>query len=330
MKFLQTSDIHIGECRSLEGYLARHRGILSQIIEQAKKRNLPVIIPGDLFHLKNTTYEERLLGSWFLGTLEEEGIDAIVTAGNHDHLKGKMTQIDDYRFMPFKHVKIIGWDPEIHIIKDTGFIGISWGSYTTENLHDIVMDLLPKIRHCKYKVVMVHECIVGSMVDNGHIMPKGTSALPNIPEVTYWAVGDIHVHQRINLPNAYYAGAPAQFKFDDVPRKGMIEVDLENPTAQPTFIPIRSKQLKTVSTVAEILEDAYYKVEGSLEEVLLANQHEKVVKTDWVRPETASIDLSNLTITDGLPNFLADRGLPEKFQKMGVEWVEKLLSAGTG
>lgn len=328
MKFLQVSDIHIGECRSLEGYLERHRSILTQVLEQAKQRKLPLIVPGDLFHLKNTTYEERLLGSWFLGSIEDAGIDAIFTAGNHDHLRGKLTQIDDYKYMPFKKVKIIGWDPETHIIGDIGFIGISWGGYTTLDLEDIVIAHLPKIRHCKYKVVLVHECIIGSMVDNGQTMPKGTAGLPNIPEITYWAVGDIHVHQKINLPNAYYAGAPAQFKFGDVARKGMIEVDLENPTAQPIFIPIQSKQLKTVNSVAEIQEDAYYRVEGSLEEVLLANQHEKVVKTDWIRPESAAIDLSNLTITDGLPQFLADKGLPEKFQKMGVEWVEKALGVG--
>jgi len=165
---------------------------------------------------------------------------------------------------------------------------------------------------------MAHECMVGSMVDNGEMMTKG-SGLPDIPEVTYWAIGDIHVHQRI-LPNAYYAGAPVQIKFDDVLRKGMILVDLDFPTAQPKFLPIKSKPMKIVDSAEGLGDEAYYMVRGGLDEL----------KTDWIKTDQFSLNYERVGMTDGLAEFLAGKGFDEEYQKRGVAWVEKQLQGVGG
>lgn len=324
--FIQTSDIHIGECRSLKGYLGRHKQILEQILNAAIQSGLPLIISGDLFHRKDTTYEERTLASWWLGSIERAKIPCIVTAGNHDHLKGTITQIDDYKYMPFNFVKVVGWQPETVIIGDTGYVCISWGNYTTEQLAEITRNHLPLIKDCKYKVVLVHECIVGSRVDNGFLMPKGT-AIPVIPEITYWAVGDIHTTQQVNVKNGWYAGAPAQFKFDDVLPKGVLKVNLDAPDVQPEFIPVNVKPLKVVSSVEQITEDAYYMVEGDdFKDILAGNQHEQVVKTKWSRPVFDALVYQKMGIIDGLPEFLAEKGIPEAQQQFAVDWVKQSLN----
>lgn len=321
MQFIQTSDIHIGECRSLENYLVRHKSILQSLIDASVSRGkIPLIVPGDLFHTKSNTIEEKFLADWWLGQIEFLGIPAIITAGNHDHLYGEVTHLDGYMHMPFRNVKIVGFKPTAHIINDTGFICISWGGYGAKELKKIVEDLLPQVKNCKHIVALVHECMAGAQFDNGMILPKG-SQLPSIDEITYWAVGDIHMHQRLNLPNAYYAGAPAQFKFDDVLPKGYLVVDLEKPT-KPKFCPIHVKPLVVVNSVDQMTEDAYYMVKGSFEEVMRANQNSSVVKAEWIKDEAQVFEFQKLEITDGLPEFLSEKGLTEQEQKEAIEWVK--------
>lgn len=323
MKFIQTSDIHIGECRSLEGYLGRHKNVLQQITDFAVEQKLPLIVPGDIFHTKNTTHEEGFLVDEWLGDLDRKQIPTIITAGNHDHLYGEVTQLDGYQYHPYQHVKIVTWKPKVLTIGDIGFICISWGGYKTEKIEKIVREKLPMIIDKKYRVVLLHECISGVKLDNGFIMPTGTK-VPKIPEITYWAVGDIHNHQRVNVANGFYAGAPAQFKFDDKLPKGLIVVDLDHPSKQPNFYAIASKALKTVSSVAEIDDDSYYKIKGSFEEVIKANREEKVVKSELVKTDEDVLEYEKLGIIDGLPEFLAAKGIEAIQQQKAVEWVRSI------
>ena len=97
--FIQTSDIHIGECRSLEGYIARHKDVLSQVLDSAEESKL-LLVPGDLFHRKDTRYDEYMLAKWFILECERRKIYLILTAGNHDHLEGKKTQLDKLELDP--------------------------------------------------------------------------------------------------------------------------------------------------------------------------------------------------------------------------------------
>ena len=323
MKFIQTSDIHVGECRSLEDYLSRHKSILQQITDFAVDTKLPLVIPGDIFHAKKTPHEEKFLVDWWFGDLDEKQIPTIITAGNHDHLYGEVTQLDGYQYHPYKYVKIVTWKPKVLTIGDIGFICISWGGYQTDQIEKIVRSKLPMIAQKKYKVVLLHECISGVTLDNGFIMPSGTK-IPKIPEITYWAVGDIHNHQKTNVVNGYYAGAPAQFKFDDKLPKGLIVVDLEHPSLKPKFHPLKSKALKTVTSVTDIEDDSYYKIKGTLDEVIKANRENKVVKSELVKENEDVLEYDKLGIVDGLPEFLASKGIDPERQKKAVAWVQSV------
>jgi len=324
-RFVQTGDLHTGESRNIPDYLPRHRGVYEQIVEHTVKRGVPLVITGDMFHSKIIRHEERWLVDWLIGTLERLGVPTIIIAGNHDHLYGETTLIDGYLHFPFQHVKIFGWEPGVHFIGDTGFICISWRGYTSAQLDDIVKHWYPHIAHCKYKVVVAHECILGARLDSGFLMERGTK-LPQNTDITYWAVGDIHSHQAANLKNSYYAGAPAQFRFDDTLPKGVIVVDLDHPSRKPEFQPLIFKPLRQVRSVSEITDDAYYKVVGEFEDVLQANQHEMVVKSEMVKASISPIEYRNVGLADGLPEFLATKGIDEIRQKFAVKWIDKVLS----
>jgi len=329
---LQCGDIHIGESRKYKGYLERHRSVLFQILDEAEKRKLALLITGDLFHRQDTTLAEFVLALEWLYEIDRRKIPSIIIAGNHDHIKGETTQLDLFNpFFQSNYVTLVSWTPKSVIIGDMGVICIPWRGYTTSEIEVIVSDLLPSIQHCQYKVVMLHECIVGSRADNGMIMPKGTK-IPNMPEIDYWAIGDIHTMQVTNVPNGWYSGTPAQFRIDDAPTKGLIEVDLAQPSATPTFIPLVFKKIKVIKSVDEMTaEDAYYILNTSdLKEYVKANKDARVVESSWAKPlpvEETAIDYQKVGITDGLVAFLADKGIADEYQNKALEWVANLLKA---
>lgn len=326
MRFLQTSDLHVGESRALPDYLKRHSEVLYQISDYAKQHSLPILVPGDLYHTKNPTYEERLLAEGWICHLELQQIHSLWIPGNHDHVAGDLTLLDSLAAFPLRYTKIFTNRTPVRscVINEMLVIGVPWGNLSKEEIEISVRAELAKRPPSHLPVVvMVHECIVGSKFDNGIISPKGCS-LPDMPEVTYWAVGDIHTQQRTNLANGHYAGAPLQFKFDDNERKGFLVVDLSLPS-QPTFVETQFKKLKTISTVEEMKEDAYYFVKGEVEEVLKAGKHESVIRTDWSRPKKEVVEYVPGDLTEGLCEYLADNGFDETFQEKALKWVKQQL-----
>jgi len=283
-----------------------------------------LVITGDILHSKNTTEDERILLDWWLGSLEQRKIHTIIITGNHDHVYGEVTQLTGLTHLPLKYVNIIDRDPKVVVIDDIGFICMPWRDYTTKEIKAVVTQRIPQVLHCDYRVVVMHECLKGVKLDNGHILPTGT-ALPSITDITYRAIGDIHKFQRTNVTNGFYAGSPAQYRFDDQLPKGVIKVDLDHPSIEPTLIPINVKPLKTVSTVDDMTEDAYYKVVGNLEEVMKANREDNVVKSE-LRSEDMVLNYDKVGIVDGLAEYLAGKGIDTEFQDRGVSWVKKLLN----
>ena len=323
--FVQVSDIHVGECRSLVGYLSRHRDILIQIMDTAYNLGLPLLISGDLTHTKSTNYEEQFLLAWWLGEIEKRKIPTVIITGNHDHLWGEVTQLDGFRYMPFQYIKFVTWHPDIHIIGNIGIICIPWRNYKTEDIKKIVLEKLPLIEHCTYRVVMLHECISGVKLDSGKVLSSQCS-IPKIPDITYWAAGDIHKYQKTNVANGYYSGAPAQYKFDDDLPKGILKVDLDHPSKEPEFIAIVSKPLKTITTVSEITDDAYYRLIGDYEEIIKANNEPMIIKAEYDdEKEQQAITYERLGICDGLPEFLAVKGISEEMQQRAMDWISNIL-----
>lgn len=320
--FIQTSDIHIGECRALEGYINRHKSVLEQVLDEAEKSKL-LLVPGDLFHRKDTRHDEFMLAKWFILECERRKIYSVFTSGNHDHLEGKKTQLDQLNGFPCKYVKIVGWEPEAISVGNLGIICIPWRDYTTKQIEEVTNSLLPVISDMEYKIVMLHEFIGGSIMDNGKIIPKGTK-IPSVLGVDYWAVGDVHKYQMTNVTNAWYAGAPVQFKFDDGLEKGFLKV---SPPFQekPEFIRTSFKKLLKINSTEEMTEDAYYYVQGDISEVLKGNDDERVIRSEWIKPEARSIDIEQVGITEGLADFLANKGVDQELQQEGIEWVEQIL-----
>lgn len=325
--FVQTGDIHIGESRNYEGYLSRHKDVLWQILDYCEKHKLPLLISGDLFHRNDTKHEERKLAYDFLAEAEIREVYTVITTGNHDHIEGEKTQLDALTNIPFKYVKIVCWEPEVIKLGNIGIIALSWQDYTTSKIFDTVTNLYPHISDCDHKVVMIHEFMYGSAMDNGRIIYKGLKLPKDLPQINYWALGDIHTFQPGNLPNSWYAGAPLQFKFDCKREKGFIKVIL--PFAdKPEFIKTNFKPFITVSAMDQMTEDAYYFLNGNAQEIVNAQNDPRVVRSNWVRDLSKALDdisSQGFSIVHGLPEFLASKNINEEWQTKAFEFVRKVI-----
>jgi len=330
MRFVQSSDFHVGKGRSIPGYLERHGAVLYQIADYCIANSLPLLIPGDLYDRK-PLFKETLLVEGWLNYLEAKKVRTIASPGNHEHIAGTEFLLDNLPLFPLKFVSVTGFEPQHFVHEDTLIITIPWGGYKEQELRLFVENELEKASSLgnrrPFTVVMCHECIVGSRVDNGTIMPKGCR-LPAMPEVTYWAVGDIHVYQPTNLPNGFFAGAPLQFNFDEEEEKGFLVVDTANPT-EPEFVRTSFKPMRTVSSVDSVCNDAFYFVKGDIEEVLKANRNEDVIRTDWAFEAQKSIDFKPAGVTDGLADYLAQNGFDSSYQQRGIEWAQARLATGS-
>lgn len=319
--FIQCGDIHIGETRSLEGYLDRHWGVLKQIADDASRLGVPLVITGDLFHTKKITQEERHLADKWIGYLEKNNVQGLIIAGNHDHLYGDVTSLDGYAHLGLG-IHIVTWSPQIVTMNGIDYICIPWRGYSTEELEMEIRKLLTLCTSDKI-VVVAHECILNSKFDSGILATKG-SKLPSLPEVSYYAMGDIHTHQAANVSNGWYSGAPLQFKYDDKESKGYLRVTLGE---DPEFIRTSFKPFRVVKSINDVKDDAYYFVQGSINDVMGANKNENVFRTEWVQEDSDVIEYSRTDITTGLPEFLAEKGCDEDLQQQGLEWVERILEA---
>lgn len=325
--FVQTGDIHIGESRNYEGYLERHKGVLWQILDYCEKHKLPLLINGDLFHRNDTKHEERLLAYAWLAEAQRRGIVVIMTAGNHDHIEGEKTQLDAIKEFEFENIKIVGWKPEVIRMGNIGVIALSWQDYTTEQIFDIVTNLYPQIADCEHKIVMVHEFIWGSAMDNGKILYRGLKLPADLPQIDYWALGDIHTFQPGNLPNSWYAGSPLQFKFDCKREKGFIKVKLPF-TERPEFIRTHFKPFITITKMEEMTEDAYYDLHGDAQEIVNAQNDSRIVRSNWVKDISQAltdITQDGFSVANGLSEFLSSKGINEEWQNKALEFVNKTV-----
>lgn len=324
--FVQTSDIHTGDSTFAPNYLERHKGVMQQITDEAKKVGR-LVIAGDIFHIntKPIKNDERHLIDWWFGDLEKNGIDTVVISGNHDHLYGDVTHLTGYTQMPFKHVRIFSWYSGFCEFDGIGFICIPWNGYSEEGMREEVLKYEDQAKKCEKVVVVAHECIIGSKFDNGILSERGTK-LPHVDFVDYWAIGDIHERQNGNLDNSAYSGAPLQFKFGDRLNKGFLVVqdDFSAKFKKTKFV-----KFKTVNKLSDIKDDdSLYKMVGNMEDVLEANKREGVVSSEWKRPEAKALNFDHqVKVTDGLIEFLATKGCDQDLQKQGLEFVQGVLNA---
>lgn len=262
-RFLHTADLHLNALRKLDGYLSRVESTLDQIARAVRVHHVDfVVLAGDVYHTRSISHEERRLFSSWLSTLK---VPAVVISGNHDKRSagvgdtslGYLSSLSTTEAL--QHTIHDGL-PTLREVAGVQLVLLPYQGWANPELH-LLLELLVRAARKQSRlplVVVMHEMVSGVTLDSG-FTPETTALkihLKHLPEVTYWALGDIHKAQAV-LPNAWYSGSPHQVDFGEVLPKGILIVDTKKPT-EPRFIELKSRPLLVLTELPkEVPADAY-------------------------------------------------------------------------
>lgn len=250
-RFLHTSDLHLNALRRFnQFYLDRAQNVLQEILDTARNRGVDfIVVAGDIYDRRDITHLERQLVTDWLGSSE---IPIVAISGNHDK---RSSAVGD---TCLSYLSGLGDELSLHHIYDgmpavwkkfgCNFILLPYQGWSDQELFLILDTLVPRAADDGNPVIAVmHEAVHGCQNDVGLTITKSHQIRLDgaFPDITYWALGDMHIYQQIS-DNAFYCGSPHQTRFDELTEKGVLIVDTDDPS-DPEFVEIRSSLLEILT-----------------------------------------------------------------------------------
>lgn len=291
MRFLHTSDWHVG--KTLKGHerLPEQRAVLAEIVRIAAEQQVDaVLVAGDLYETATPSPAAQQLVVQTLLALRAGGADVVAIAGNHDN----PSTLDAYR--PLAGAAGITLVGRVRRPGDGGvvtltarsdgtpvrvatvpFLSQRWAVRSAELLantaaenaqtydawvRSIVAMLATGFDPGAVNVVLAHLTVTGAALGGGERQAQSifeyhvpASAFP--AETHYVALG--HLHRRQSVPAAcpvHYSGSPLRVDFGEVDSSPVVLVVEATPDtpARVTEVPVTSaRPLRTVrGTLAEL------------------------------------------------------------------------------
>jgi exonuclease SbcD len=285
MRFLHTSDWHIGKPLRNQKRDAEYVAALAEVLAIAKDERVDaVLVAGDVFDSAVPPPEAERIFFHFAGELVGAGIPAVIIAGNHDHPKRMNAYAPVLRRLG---IHVIG-EP---VLADEGGVielpsrdgsetaviaALPWvserkvrdfESLMTEGKHieqyadgvaQMLAHLCKSFRKDTVNLAMAHVFVDGAKVpaESGerplHIGPLYTIMPARLPtEPQYIALGHVHGPQDVGLSNAQYCGSLLKCDFGEaIHKKGVNIVDVApGRKAKVTFAPLTSiRGLRNIGT----------------------------------------------------------------------------------
>lgn len=285
MKFLHTSDLHIGSAltsrlsqdkiRERKGELMRtFEGMIEEAVYQ---RAVAFIIAGDMFDTQKIT---RTTVERVLRAIEKyPTLDFLYLTGNHEK-----NALIEYGITLPKNLKIFG-DGWTYF--DYGTVCVAGRSEISEGMFS-ELDL----EYGKTNIVVLH----GALADGksgGEII--GRRELEG-KRITYLALGHYHSYSEHQIADggiAVYSGTPEGRGFDEVGKKGFVMIDTDGRSTRHAFIPFAKRTLHIIDVDLEgarTRRDVDERVDASLE---------NIKRDDLVRVRLVGKRTPELFIDDG-------------------------------
>lgn len=295
MRFLHTSDWHVGKTLKGQSRLDEQAEVLGEIVEIARREDVDaVLIPGDLYETISPSAEAQRLVVHTLIELRKTGAEVIAMAGNHDHA----ATFDAYRpLMAIGGIHVLG---QVRPADDGGVI--SFGAKSTGE--PVKVAVLPFLT-TRY-AVRATQLLTGTPADHagayeeqvreviGHLQTGFTSGAVNImmahltitngkwgggeraaqsildycvpatafgSKPHYVALGHLHRRQRIDAAcPVHYCGSPIAVDFGEESNDSvvlLVEVAPSTPANVQEFPLTKGRRLRTVrGTVAALAAQA--------------------------------------------------------------------------
>ena len=292
MKFLHTSDWHVGKTLKGRNRLAEQDKVLAEIVDIAINHEVDaVLVAGDLYETTAPSADAQKLVINTLLKLARSGIEVIAIAGNHDHgatfeayrpvmraagihLSGAVRPADGggvHRFIARSTgeetvVAVVPFLSQRYAVRAAEIVGNTpaqnVGSYD-QMFREVMANLTDAFTGSTVNLVMAHVTCTGGIFGGGERAAQSIFEY-HVPasifpvEAHYVALG--HLHRRQTLPAAcpvVYSGAPIAVDFGEQANINVVCLVEATPStpAKITDIPITAgRRLRTITgTVAQLI-----------------------------------------------------------------------------
>jgi len=295
MRFLHTSDWHVG--KTLKGHhrLPEQRDVLNEIVGLAGEHDVDaVLIAGDIYDSAAPSAEAQQLVVQTLLAIRDLGIPVVAIAGNHDHA----ATFDAYRpLMNEVGIHLIGTPltgesggtleltarstnepviiaslPFVHqryIVRAAELLAntpVENSISYAQRIKDMLAALATAFRPDAVNIMMAHLTVTGSTFGGGEraaqsIFEYQVPAAAFPAATNYVALGHLHRRQAVTATvPVHYSGSPLAIDFGEQNNESVVCLVEATPStpARITDLPIQSgRRLLTVSgTLAEIAAQA--------------------------------------------------------------------------
>lgn len=323
MKFLHTSDWHVGKVLKGHDRLAEHRSVLNEIVDLATNEQVDlVLVAGDLFESALPVPDAQKLVWETLVALRSTGAEVVVIAGNHDNpslfdamsnvfsalsitLVGRPRRPEDGGFVRFNarstdelvEIALLPFVSQRGIVSSLHLMGedmaaAEFNQTYAARVNKLISALTSGFSPDAVRLVVAHAHIHGGVLGGGEreahtIFDYGISAQAFSPTLHYVALGHLHRQQRIGGPcPIHYSGSPIQVDFGeqaDSKQVLVVEATPRSP-AKVRAVPLSSPvSLRTIEATEAQLEGMRADFQDGLLRIRVKNATNVAGLSDKVR-----------------------------------------------
>lgn len=341
MKFLHTSDLHIGKTVCGFSMLEEQRHVLEQMMDIVRAEQVDMVfLSGDLYDRALPPSQAVTVLDEFLTGLVDLGVVVCAIAGNHDSGEriGFASRILEHKGLYMegilkKQIRYVDWGTEVRVhlvpyarpaqVRDV--FGAEVTAYE-DSMQEILkhIELLENGRN----ILLTHQFVVNHGVapelsDSETRVSVGGAdqvEVSNFAAFDYVALGHIHGAQQIGDGPVYYSGSPVKYSFSEVYHKKAVMIGEFDGTGHLTV-----KQ-----AVLEPIHDMR-KIRGTLAELVSPDVVEAADAEDYLLAVLTNdeelVDPIG-TLRSVYPNVMQlqlDRTQRERIQEQqrGTDWREK-------
>lgn len=243
MRFIHTSDLHIGKIVNGFSMMEEQEAILFQILEYTKERQVDaVLLSGDLYDKPVPSAAAVTLLDHFLTELAGLGVKILAIAGNHDcgerigfanrilerqglYMEGKLSNPVRYVDVPDEWGNV-----RVHLVpfaKPAEVRDFYPDAGEVRNFEESLKVILNHVSYSGRDILITHQFVV-----NGSELPELSDSETRVSvggtdqveaalfeRFGYVALGHIHGCQQIGNGRAYYSGSPVKYSFSECSHK---------------------------------------------------------------------------------------------------------------
>lgn len=295
MKFLHTSDWHIGKTLKGHNRLGEQGEVLREIVDIATRESVDaVLIAGDLYETSAPSSQAQQLVVHALIELRKTGAEVITMAGNHDHsgtfdayrplmaaagiqLLGQPRPADQGGVVSFAarstgervNVAVLPFLTTRHAVRAVELLTKNPAEHSGEydqQVRDMIEHLKTGFSDDAVNIFMAHLTITGGALGGGErtaqtIFDYHVPATAFGTDPHYVALG--HLHRRQQMPAGcpvHYSGSPIAVDFGEEENDNvvlMVEASPKTPASIAEISITKGRRLRTVrGTVANLAAEA--------------------------------------------------------------------------